>query len=88
MSLDLVAEVWDALHSHLDFNERGNAADVLINLLIDNNYEAQDIKDAFSADKLMLSALKEYVSFHETEDETEDEYEDEIDDSDNEEDWN
>ena len=88
MSLSLVVEVWEALRSHLDFNERGNAADVVVNLLIDNNYEAQDIKDAFRTDKLILSALKDYVSFHETSDE----YEDDIDDSDDgdneEEDWN
>ena len=36
MSLDFVAEVWDALRTHIDFNERSDAADTLINLLIDN----------------------------------------------------
>ena len=34
MSLDFVAEVWDALRTHIDFNDRGDAADTLINLLI------------------------------------------------------
>ena len=42
MSLDFVAEVWDALRTHIDFNDRSDAADTLINLLIDNNYEMED----------------------------------------------
>ena len=72
MSLDLVAEVWDALRSHVDLNERKDAADTLINMLIDNNYEAADIKDAFRGDKDILGALKFYAEQHE-----EDDYEDE-----------
>ena len=86
MSLNLVAEVWDALRSHLDINERGDAADTVINLLIDNNYEAQDIKEAFRSDKEMLNALKDYLSHHETEEEYEEEYTDDGDDDDEE--WN
>ena len=61
MSLNFVAEVWDALRSHIDFNDRSDAADTLINLLIDNNYEASDIKDSFKNDKEVLKALKGYT---------------------------
>lgn len=60
MSLDFVAEVWDALRSHIDFNERKEAADTLVNLLIENSYEADDIKDAFRGEKEILTALKDY----------------------------
>ena len=77
MSLDFVNEVWDALRNHIDFNERTEAADTLINLLIDNNYEPSDIKDAFRGDKEILSALKGYVEQHDTEEEYEDYEEDE-----------
>ena len=83
MSLDFVAEVWDALRSHIDFNERSDAADTLINLLIDNNYESDDIKSAFKGDKEMLSALKGYTDQQDTEDDSEDYEEDEDQD-----DWN
>ena len=76
MSLDFVAEVWDALRSHIDFNERSDAADTLINLLIDNNYEADDIKDAFRGDKEMLNALKGYAEENDVEDDYEDYEED------------
>ena len=78
MSLDFVAEVWDALRTHIDFNERNDAADTLINLLIDNNYEADDIKDAFRSDKEVLKALKGYAEQHDVEDDYE-EYDDDID---------
>jgi hypothetical protein len=78
MSLDFVAEVWDALRSHIDFNERSDAADSLINLLIDNNYEADDIKDAFRGDKEMLKALKGYAEQKDVEEDYED-YEEDID---------
>ena len=83
MSLEFTAEVWDALRSHIDFNDRGDAADSLINLLIDNNYEAEDIKSAFRGEKEVLIALKDYLAMHDTEDSYEDEEEDDSDD-----DWN
>jgi hypothetical protein len=67
MSLDFVAEVWDALRYHIDFNDRNDAADTLVNLLIDNNYEADEIKEAFGGEKEILNALKNYVSEHEEE---------------------
>jgi hypothetical protein len=78
MNLDFLAEVWDVLRSHIDSNERKYAADTLINLLIDNNYEADEIKEAFRGEKEILSALKEYVSSHEIEEEYDD-YDDEED---------
>lgn len=77
MKLDFVAEVWDALRSHIDFNDRTDAADSLINLLIDNNYEAEDIKDAFKGDKEILTALKENLAHQDTEESYEDYDEDE-----------
>jgi hypothetical protein len=79
MSLDFTAEVWDALRSHIDFNDRTDAADSLVNLLIDNNYEAEDIKDAFKGDKEMLTALKENLAHQDTEESYEDYDEDDAD---------
>ena len=81
MSLDFVAEVWDALRTHIDINERKDAADSLVNLLVDNNYEADEIKEAFRGEKEILTALKDYVSEHDIEEEYE-EYEEDIDEDD------
>jgi len=80
MSLDFVAEVWDALRSHIDSNERKDAADTLINLLIDNDYEAADIKESFRGDKDILDALKFYVDQHDQEEEYEDDDFEDLDD--------
>jgi hypothetical protein len=81
MSLSFVTEVWDALRTHIDFNDRSDAADTLINLLIDNNYEASDIKDSFKNDKEVLKALKGYTDQHDAE-----EYE-EYDEDEDQEEW-
>jgi len=81
MNLDFVTEVWDALRTHIDFNDRSDAADTLINLLIDNNYETEDIKDAFKGDKEVLKALKGYTDQHDAE-----EYE-EYDEDEDQEEW-
>lgn len=67
MSLSLVTEVWDVLRSHIDFNERSDAADSLVNFLIDNNYETDDIKDSFRGEKEILTALKSYIAENEVE---------------------
>ena len=82
MSLSLVAEVWEALQTHIDFNERSDAADTLVTYLIENNYEVDDIKDAFN-DKVINKALKGYAEEHFQEDDYE-EYEEDTD----EDDWN
>ena len=80
MSLSLVSEVWEALQSHIDFNERSDAADTLVTYLIENNYEVDDIKDAFN-DKVITKALKGYAEEHFQEDDYED-YEEDIDEDD------
>ena len=75
MSLSIVSEVWEVLREHVDFNDRTEAADSLVNYLIDNNYEVDDIKDEFK-DKDITKALKGYAEQHFQEEEYE-EYEDE-----------
>ena len=77
MSLDVISEVWDALREHIDLSERNDAADTLVNFLIDNNYEIDDIKDAFK-DKDITKALKGYAEEHFQEDDYE-EYDEDID---------
>lgn len=81
MSVSFTAEVWEALRSHIDFNERKDAADTLVNLLIENNYEADEIKEAFHGEKEILTALKDYIAEHDI---VED-FEEDIDEED--EDW-
>jgi hypothetical protein len=81
--INFVAEVWDTLRGHIDLNDRSDAADSLITLLIENNYEPDDIKDAFRGDKDIGIALKYYADQHDLEEDY-----DEEDDLDHDEDWN
>jgi hypothetical protein len=81
MSLDLLAEVWEALQSHIDFNERSEAADTLVTYLIENNYEVDDIKDAFN-DKIVIKALKGYAEEHFQEEDDYEEYDEDTDEDD------
>ena len=71
MSLDVISEVWDALREHIDLSEIDDAADTLVNFLIDNNYEVEDIKNTFK-DKDITRALKGYAEQHFQEEEYED----------------
>jgi len=78
MSLSIVSEVWEVLREHVDFNDRSEAADSLVNYLMDNNYEVDDIKNEFK-DKDVTAALKGYAEQHFQEEEYE-EYDDEDED--------
>ena len=82
MSLDSIVEVWEILRDHVDLNDRSDAADSLVNYLMDNNYEVDEIKDAFK-DKDITIALKGYAEQHFQEEEYE-----EYDEDQDPEDWN
>lgn len=82
MSLDVVSEVWDALKSHIYNNERSEAADTLVNLLVDMDYDADEIRDEFRRDSDIMTALKSYLDQHEIEEEDYDDYEDDEDEDD------
>jgi len=68
MSLSLASDIWEALRDHIDLSERTDAADSLVNLLIDLNFEVEDIKDSFR-DKDISTALKDYADEHDVDDE-------------------
>ena len=72
MSLDTIVEVWDALRLHIDLNERVSAADTLVTYLMENNYEAEEIKPAFRGDKDIAKALTYYIDTHDHDEEEED----------------
>jgi len=77
MSLDVISEVWEALRLHVDMNERKDAADTLVTYLMENNYEAAEIKTAFRGDKEVAKALTYYADTHDhDEEEEDDEYDD------------
>jgi hypothetical protein len=76
--LELVSELWEAIKYNIDPNERTVMADVIVNLLIEHDFEVADIREAFRGDRTMNKALSGYVASHEDEyvDEDTDEPED------------
>lgn len=77
MAVDLVYEVWQELKRHINTTDRAEAADSLINLLIDNDYDADQIKNAFKGDNDMKRALQSFLDDTEEDpDEEDDDYDD------------
>jgi hypothetical protein len=81
MSVDLSREIWNELKRYVNTVDRADAAETLINVLIDNDVDADEIRDAFKGDTEVKRALTSYLKDHEEEhdDEDEDDYEDEDD---------
>ena len=76
MSVELSKEIWDELKRYVKPQDRGDAAETLVSVLIDNDVDAADIKSVFKSDPGVKSALASYLKDHEEADEDE-EYNDE-----------
>ena len=74
MDVNLTSVIWDELKRYINTVDRAEAAESLVNVLIDNDIDAEEIKTAFSGDKEIKSALANYVD-----DQTEEDEEDELD---------
>jgi hypothetical protein len=76
MSVELSKEIWDELKRYVNPQDRDEAAETLVSVLIDNDVDAADIKSVFKSDLGVKSALASYLKDHEEADEDE-EYDDE-----------
>ena len=78
MAVDIVYEVWSELKRHISTGDRAEAADSLVNVLIDNDYDADQIRDAFKGDNDVKRALQSFLDDAEEDldDEDEDDYND------------
>jgi hypothetical protein len=76
MSVELANEMWAELKRYVNPQDRNEAAEILVNVLIDNDVGADEIKSAFKNDSDIKKALASYLKDHEEVDEDED-YEDE-----------
>jgi len=84
MSVELSKEIWDELKRYVNPQDREEAAETLVSVLIDNDCDASDIKDVFKSDSGVKAALASYLKDHADDEEDDDEeYEDDYDDEDN-----
>lgn len=74
MDEQFASVIWDELKRYINTVDRREAADSLINILIDNDCDAEDIKDAFAGDRDIKNALANYINsdVEEVEEEEED----------------
>jgi hypothetical protein len=73
MSLTLISEAWEALRQHIQLADKSDAADSLVNLLIDHGYDVDEIKENFRGDKDIANALVYFSEQEEYEEDWEDE---------------
>lgn len=78
MAVDIVYEIWKELKRHITTADRAEAADSLVNVLIDNDYDADQIRDAFKGDNDVKRALQSFLDDAEEDldEEDEEEYDD------------
>jgi hypothetical protein len=87
MSLEVIAEFWKAIKPDLEYNSVSAAADSLVNILIDHDYNPGDIKEEFRRDKDVMEALDSYIAASEDEDMDADYDSDEDEESDEDDDY-
>jgi hypothetical protein len=74
MSVDVAYDIWSEFRRFLSTPDRAEAADALVNVLIDNDYDAEDIRSAFKGDADVKRALQSYLN--DAEEDTEEDPED------------
>lgn len=84
MSIEVAAELWGELRRYVNTVDRSEAAESVVSLLIDHDYDADDIRDAFKGDSDIKRALAEYLGNNQDSEEDIDDEEDDADDWDNE----
>jgi hypothetical protein len=80
MSVELSKEIWDELKRYVNPQDREEAAETLVSVLIDNDTDADEIKSVFKTDSEVKRALASYLKDHEDEiddNDEDEEYEDE-----------
>lgn len=83
MSESIAAEIWGELKRYVNTVDRAEAAETVVQILMDNDSDVEDIRDAFKGDLDIKRALtsyldndNDYAEDEEVEDEDYDENED------------
>lgn len=78
--LDTVAAVYEVLKRYINTTDMRDAAEDVLNVLVDHDLSYDEIRDAFIGEKEMVSALKAYQA-------DEDDFDDDEDFAEDEDDW-
>jgi hypothetical protein len=77
MSADIAAEIWSELKRYINSMDQADAAETLVNVMIDNDIDSEDIRSAFAGDAMVKRILSDYVDEEDEYNEEEDYEEDE-----------
>jgi membrane protein involved in colicin uptake len=80
MNALVASEIWGELKRYINIVDRGEAAEQLVSVMVDNDVDVEDIKDAFKSDGDIKRALTSYLD--NDRDYSDDEEESEVDDYD------
>jgi len=82
--VDLASEIWNELKRYVNTVDRAEAAETVVQILMDNDSDVEDIRTAFKGDSDIKRALTAYLDNDKdyVEDEDEDEDFDDFDDKD------
>jgi hypothetical protein len=61
MNLNLVSEMWDILKPNIQVGDVNDAAESLVNYLVDNDYDPQEIKRTFKGDSSIQKAVGYFI---------------------------
>ncbi len=86
MSEHLAAEIWGELKRYVNTVDRAEAAETVVQILMDNDSDVEDIRDAFKGDSDIKRALTSYLD-NDKDYEEEDEEEEDDSDYNEDEDW-
>lgn len=88
MSEQIAAEIWGELKRYVNTVDRAEAAETVIQILMDNDSDVDDIRSAFKGDSDIKRALTSYLDDDKdyTEDDVESEEDEDFDDFEDE-DW-
>jgi hypothetical protein len=78
MSAIVASEIWGELRRYVNTVDRDEAAETVVSVLIDNDYDADEIREAFKGDAEIKRALAAYVN-RDVEEEPDEEVDDDVD---------
>ena len=78
MSATVASEIWGELRRYVNTVDRDEAAETVVAVLIDNDYDADEIREAFKGDVDIKRALAAYAN-KDVEEEPDEEADDDVD---------
>lgn len=81
MSVDTASEIWSELKRYINVVDRSDAAESVVGIMIDHDYDVEEIREAFKGDSDIKKALTAYLD--NDQDFAEEDAEEEFDDEDN-----